>query len=89
MDSVIYRLFCHEFQSNERKEPQNKRALDQFSKTYQMIWDCLKELDESKQNKVLDALRKFTEEAAGDRAEYFAEGFCTGAKLMMEVLTTI
>lgn len=81
MDSVINRLFYYEFQSNETKELQ--------SKPYQMICECLKELDESRQNKVLDELRKLTAEAAGDRAEYFAEGFCTGAKLIIEVLTGI
>lgn len=81
MDSVINRLFYYEFQSNETKEQQ--------SKPYQMICECLKDPDESKQKKVLDGLRRFMTEAAGDRAEYYTEGFCTGAKLMIEVLTAI
>ena len=89
MDSVIYRLFYHEFQSNKNKDLQNKQFFEKYESIYQIVWDCLRELDEGTQNKVLGELRKFAAEATGDHAEYFAEGFCMGAKLMIEVLTAI
>lgn len=89
MDRIIYRLFCHEFRSDQNKNLQNKLFVDKSARMYQVLCDCLRDLDEAKYNKILGELKKIAVEDAESHAEYYAEGFCTGAKLMIEVLTAI
>ena len=87
MESIIYRLFFHEFQSAESKEFQQIQRHDRLDRADQIILESLEGLAENRKQQILGEVRELIMKADGDHAEYFAEGFSMGAKLMIEVLT--
>ena len=85
MDSMINRIFRDEFRSGGSCEAETRI----FTRRNQDLLDLLDKMDADLHDRFLTAVQKQHLEHEQSCSEFFAEGFCMGAKLMIEVLTVI
>ena len=85
MDSMINRIFCDEFRSGGNGDV-NARI---FTNRNQSFLTLLDNMDGELRERILAVVKEQHLEHEHSCSEYFAEGFCMGAKLMIEVLTAI
>ena len=85
MDSMINRIFCDEFRSGGNGDAKARI----FANRNQSFLALLDSMDGELRERFLAAVKEQHLEHEQSCSEYFAEGFCMGAKLMIEVLTAI
>ena len=85
MDSVINRIYRDEFRSGGSCEAETRF----FTRRNQGLLELLDKMDGDLRERFLAVVKEQHLEHEQACSEYFAEGFCMGAKLMIEVLTAI
>ena len=85
MDSMISRIFRDEFRSGGSCEAETRI----FIRRNQDLLELLDKMDGDLRERFLAVVKEQHLEHEQACSEFFAEGFCMGAKLMIEVLTAI
>ena len=85
MDSMINRIYRDEFRSGESLGVETRI----FARRNQDLLELLDKMDGDLRERFLAAVKMQHLEHERSFSEFFAEGFCMGAKLMIEVLTAI